>query len=128
MGAQVMSLTPDIAAAYGLPGPWESIIVKVPDGTAAAQAKLRARDIITSLDASDMKDSRALLPDIVESSPGTTVTLGVWRDGKAIQVPVTLTDAPDKAGYGTFLGGAGVAKRSSSGGTRKLRPSDGAGH
>jgi serine protease Do len=54
MGAQVVSLTPDLAAAYGLPGPWGSIVVKVPDGTAAAQAKLRAGDIITSLE-----DSRA---------------------------------------------------------------------
>jgi serine protease Do len=48
MGAQVLSLTPDLAAAYGLPGPWGSIVVKVPDGTAAARAKLRAGDIISS--------------------------------------------------------------------------------
>ncbi|HEY2618990.1 MAG TPA: trypsin-like peptidase domain-containing protein [Acetobacteraceae bacterium] len=110
MGARVMSLTSDLAAAYGLPGPWGSIVVKVPEGTAAAQAKLRAGDIITSLDGRDMNDSRALLRDIVESLPGTTVTLSVWRDGKAMEVPVTLTNAPDKAAYGTFLGGAGVAK------------------
>jgi hypothetical protein len=55
MGAQVLSLTPDLAAAYGLPGPWGSIVVKVPDGTAAAPAKLRAGDIITLLDGRDMK-------------------------------------------------------------------------
>jgi serine protease Do len=38
------------------------------------------------------------------------VALGVWRDGKAIQVPVTLIDAPDKQAYGIFLDGAGAAK------------------
>jgi serine protease Do len=110
MGAQFLTLTPELAAAYGLPGPWGSIVVNVPDGTAAAQAKLRAGDIITSLDGRDMKDSRALLRDIIETSPGTTVMLGVWRDGTASQVPVTLTEAPNMAAYGTFLDGAGVAK------------------
>jgi serine protease Do len=38
LGAKVQSLTPDLADAYGLPGPWGSIVVDVTDGSPAAQA------------------------------------------------------------------------------------------
>ena len=110
LGVLILSLTPDVADAYGLPAPWGSIIVKVLDGTPATQAKLRAGDIITSFDGKDAKDSRALLRAIVETSPGTTVALGIWRDGKAEQLPISLIELPADQSYGTFFGGAGVAK------------------
>jgi serine protease Do len=110
LGAQVLPVTSDLASAYGLPGPWGSIITKVQDNSPAAQAKLRAGDIITSFDGKDVTDNRALLRSIVETSPGTMVTLNVWRDGKAEKVSVTLVDLPANQSYGAFLGGAGVAK------------------
>ena len=110
LGAQVLSLTADLAVTYGLPGPWGSIIVDVLEDSPAAQASLRAGDIITSFDGKDVNDSRALLRAIVETTPETTVALGVWRDGKAEKVSITVTDLPANQSYGTFLGGAGVAK------------------
>jgi serine protease Do len=110
LGAQVLSVTSDLASSYGLPGPWGSIITKVQDDSPAAQAKLRAGDIITSFDGKDVNDSRALLRSVVQSSPGTMVTLDVWRDGKAEKVSVTFADLPANQSYGTFLGGAGVPK------------------
>jgi len=109
-GAQVQSLTPDLAAAYGLQGPWGSIILKVLDGTPAAQAGLRTGDIITSFGNGFAKDSRALMRNIVETVPGTTVVLGVLRGGKQQMVPVTLTELPANQSYGTFLGAPGVPK------------------
>jgi serine protease Do len=108
LGVQVQPLTPDLAAAYGLPGPWGSIILKVLDGTPAAKAKLRAGDIITSIGNNYAADSRALLRDIVQTMPGTTVTLGVLRDGMPHPVHVTLAEVPDYGLYGTFLGEPGA--------------------
>ncbi len=110
LGVQIQSLTPDLANAYGLPGPWGSIVLKVLDGTPAAQAKLRAGDIITSVGDNFAADSRALLRDIVQTVPGTTVMLGVLRDGTQQRVRVTLTEVPDYALYGTFLGEPGAPK------------------
>jgi len=38
------------------------------------------------------------------------VTLGVWRDGKKENIPVTLAALPANASLPTFLGGGGVPK------------------
>jgi serine protease Do len=110
LGAQVQSLTPDLADAYGLQGPWGSIVTKVQDGGPAAAAGLNVGDIITSVGNGFAKDSRALRRNIVETLPGTTVVLGVLRDGKQQLVPVTLTGLPANQSYGTFLGEPGVPK------------------
>jgi serine protease Do len=110
LGVQAQSLTSDLASAYGLPGPWGCIVLKVLDGTPAAQAKLRAGDIITSVGDEFTADSRALLREIAETIPGTTVTLGIIRDGMRQSVPVTLTAVPNYALYGTFLGEPGAPK------------------
>ena len=110
LGAKVQSLTPDLADAYGLQGPWGSLVLQVQDGSPAAQAKLRAGDIITSFGNKFTKDSRALMRAIVATLPGTTVILGVLRGGNEEIVPVTLTGLPANKSYGTFLGEPGVAK------------------
>jgi serine protease Do len=110
LGAQIQSLTPDLADAYGLPGPWGSIVVSVKDGTPSAQAGLRRGDIITSFGPKFAADSRALMRDIVESAPGTSVTLGVLRGGSEQSLPVTLAGLPANQSYPTFLGQPGVPK------------------
>jgi serine protease Do len=110
MGATVQSLTPDLATAYGLPGPWGSLVAAVADGGPAAQAKLRRGDIITSMEGKELRDSRALMRAIVETGAGETVKLGVWRDGKQDSVPITLADLPAGWSLPVFLGGAGNPK------------------
>jgi serine protease Do len=110
LGVQAQSLTPELARAYGLPGPWGSIVLKVLDGTPAAKAKLRAGDIITSVGNEFTTDSRALLRDIAETIPGTTVMVSILRDGTQQTLPVTLIAVPDYALYGTFLGEPGAPK------------------
>ncbi len=110
LGAQVQSLTPGLAGAYGVLGPRGSIIQRVLDDGPAAKSGLRAGDIITSFGDKQAKDSRALMRDIVETPAETTVALSILREGKEQTVPVTLTDLPANQSYGTFLGGAGVPK------------------
>lgn len=110
LGAQVQSLTPDLADAYGLPGPWGSIVVDVTDGSPADQAGLRTGDIITSFGTKFAADSRSLMRDIIETVPGTTVSLVVIRGGTEQTVPVTLTGLPAGQSYQTFLGQPGVPR------------------
>lgn len=110
LGVQAQSLTSDLARAYNLPGPWGSIILRVLDDTPAAQAKLHAGDIITSVGNEFTSDSRALLRTVAATIPGTTVMLGILRDGTQQTVPVTLTAVPDYGLYGTFLGEPGAPK------------------
>jgi serine protease Do len=110
LGARIQSLTPELADAYNLPGPWGSIVLDVPAGTPAAQAGLQVGDIITSFGNNFVSDSRALLRNIVMTVPRTTVLLGVLRDGTPQTVPVTLAAVPDVGWYGTFLSQPGAPK------------------
>jgi serine protease Do len=110
LGAQLQSLTPDLASAYGLPGPWGSVVVGVADGSPAAQAGLLPGDIITSFGTKFAADSRALMRDIVETLPGTSVELVVIRGGSERTVPVTVAGLPAGQLLQTFLGQPGVPK------------------
>lgn len=110
MGVQLQSISPQLAVAYGLPGPWGAIVVRVPDGTPAADAGLHAGDIITRFEDREVTDSRALMRDIVTSAPGATVSLRVLRGGVPQDIAVTLTELPPNQSYGTFLDDPGVAK------------------
>ena len=109
LGAGILTITPDLAAAYGLAGPWGSIIASIRDGGPAALAKLRTGDIITTIDNKPAPDTRALLRDIIETKAGSTVKLGVWRDGKLESIPVTLAALPSDYTLPTFLAGGAIA-------------------
>jgi serine protease Do len=110
LGAGILTITPDLAAAYGLSGPWGSIIASIKDGGPAALAKLRTGDIITSLNGKPTADSRALMRAVIQTKAGSTVKLGVWRDGKLESIPVTLTELPADYSLPTFLGGEAFPK------------------
>lgn len=110
LGAQLQSLTQDLADAYGLSGPWGSMILKVQDGSPAANAGLRAGDIIMTFNCNFATDDRALRRAIVETLAGTKVDLGVFRDGKIETVPVTLAALPAGQSAGSFLNQPGFPR------------------
>jgi serine protease Do len=110
LGMQVQSLTSDLADAYGIHGPWGSIILSVIDGSPAAKADLRPGDIVTAFGNKFTADDRALRRAIVETRPGTEVNLLVLRDGQQQMVPVTVAALPPGQSYGTFLGAPGAPK------------------
>jgi serine protease Do len=110
LGAAIESVTGDLAAAYGLPGPWGAVVDNVVDGSPAAQVGLRAGDIITSVNGHDTKDSRALQRAIIETGAERSATLGVWRDGKQQSIAVTLADLPAGQNLPVFLGTGEVTK------------------
>jgi serine protease Do len=110
LGAGLLTITPDLAAAYGLAGPWGSIIASIRDGGPAALAKLRTGDIITNFNDKPVRDTRALLRAVIQTKAGSTVKLGVWRDGKLETIPVTLAELPSDYSLPTFLGGGAFPK------------------
>ncbi len=110
LGATVGPVTPELAVAYGLPGPWGAIVGNVVAGSPAAEAKLRAGDIISSVNGRDTKDDRALRRAIIEAGAGTTANLGVWRDGKQDTVALKLIDLPAGQSLPVFLGTGEIVK------------------
>ena len=94
LGVKIQQMTPEMALALGLPEPEGSIIAWLVPGGPAEHAGLRISDVILRFDGAAPSDDRALLRAIASSAPGRHVTLGVLRDGKEIQIPVTLSEWP----------------------------------
>jgi len=81
----------------GLTEPQGSIVAWVTEGGPAAAAGLQIGDIVARFDDVIPTDERDLLRMIARSVPGRKVTLGVLRDGKPIDVAVTLGEWPRMA-------------------------------
>ena len=67
-------------------------VVSVARGTPAARASLQANDVVTEFQQKPVMDFDHLI-NLVSLQPiGSTVTLGVWRSGRGLQVRVSLSD------------------------------------
>ncbi|MCH2590885.1 MAG: trypsin-like peptidase domain-containing protein [Planctomycetales bacterium] len=67
-------------------------VVSVAKGTPAARASLQANDVVTEFQQKPVLDFDHLI-NLVSLQPiGSTVTLGVWRSGRRLQVRVSLSD------------------------------------
>ena len=96
LGLKIQDLTEDMAKALMLP-PRGAIVAWVSAGGPAEQAGLQIGDVITRFEEDHPADERALLRDIAGSPPGRHVTLGLVREGKSIDLPVTLGEWPRMA-------------------------------
>jgi len=95
MGAMLQNVDPNVAKAFGLPaGSAGAAITNVDPGTPADKAGLKTGDVITALNGENIADMSQLRLRIASFAPGTTVHLRVYRDGKALEVPVTLAERP----------------------------------
>ena len=54
-------------------------------------------DIILSLNGQAVRDSRELPPRVADLKPGSEATLTVWRDGKSIDIKISVAELEDKS-------------------------------
>jgi serine protease Do len=64
-------------------------------GSPAAKAGIEAGDVITSVNGTDVKDSRDLARTISTMAPGTSVKLDVLHKGESKPVTLTLGEMPN---------------------------------
>jgi 2-alkenal reductase len=86
------TLDPQTASYYNLPV--GAIVQSVSPGTPAAQAGLRARDIITAVDGQKIDQNHDLHTVIEMHQPGQTVKVSVFRGGQNLTFNVKLTARP----------------------------------
>ncbi|HEX8711995.1 MAG TPA: DegQ family serine endoprotease [Terracidiphilus sp.] len=98
LGIYIGNLTPELAKQFGYSGTGGVLVNDVSPNTPGSRAGLRRGDIITAVNGEPMSTNSQLQLKISQSSPGTTVHLSVWRDGKTVEVPVTLGTLPENAG------------------------------
>ena len=90
LGVQIQQITPDIAESLGRGDVVGALVTEPQSGSPADEAGVRTGDAILAVDGEDVDGPRDLARQISARSPGETVTLKVWRDGKEQDVSVKL--------------------------------------
>jgi serine protease Do len=96
IGVTVQPLTAEIADSLHLEQVRGALVDDVQGGGPAASAGLKAGDVILSLDGTAIADSRELARKIAVETPGKSVSLQVWRDGKEQTLGVAIAKLPSE--------------------------------
>ena len=94
LGIAWQSVTPDIAAVYGLPVQWGVYVTGVGSGSPGAQAGLRRGDIITQVGDVVLDGQHPFLNALLAHAVGDTITLKVARGNRTLSLSATLTAQP----------------------------------
>jgi serine protease Do len=86
-----IDLDEDARDYYGLPDANGVLITEVQPEMPADKAGVRSNDIVRKVDGQGVRDRNDLLSKIATRRPGETVELTVFRNGKTLDIPVTLT-------------------------------------
>jgi len=93
LGVQIQPMTADIAASMSLGFDKGALVASVEPDSAALKAGLKAGDVIRTVDGKDIATIRDLTRTIAAAQPGSSVKLGVWRDGKDMSVSAKLGES-----------------------------------
>ena len=94
LGIGYQPITPDIAAAYSLPAQWGAYVTRVAAGSPAETAGIQQGDIITQIGNVTLDATHSYLNTLFTYKAGDQITVGLSRNGKNMQVQVTLGEAP----------------------------------
>src|SRR5690606_29530259 len=90
VGVAVQTVTAVDAEVYKLPEVRGAEVSTVEKGTPAERAGLRVGDVIMAVDGEPIQDSPDLTSTLARRKPGDRVVLTICRDGKELEVPITL--------------------------------------
>jgi serine protease Do len=90
LGVAVQDLTQPLADSFGLARPDGALVSQVAPGSPAAAAGLQAGDVIQRIDGQPTVQAGALSARIAQAVPGERIALGLWRQGRALDLTVTL--------------------------------------
>ena len=90
LGVAVSDLTPQVSNRFGVSAESGALIAKVEPGGPADGAGIRAGDVVTGLDSTDIRSSGDLLSALRQYQPGDKVKLTVLRDSQESTFDVQL--------------------------------------
>jgi serine protease Do len=95
MGIGISDVTPENSKFFDLKKSEGALVTQVEPNSPGAKGGLKTGDVITQLDGKAVNDAGELQVEVGQKRPGTTIKLEVIREGKTVNVPVTL-EAMDK--------------------------------
>lgn len=94
LGVSITDVTEAASKTYGMPV--GAYVLSVEEDSAAAQAGIQARDIITKLAGQEVTGSNVLSALKDQYKAGETVKIEVWRQGKYLTLDLTFSESlPD---------------------------------
>ena len=96
LGVRIDEITEENVRDYGLDTPRGVGIEGVLPGQPAAQAGIRAKDVILQVDGQPIGSPRELQRVIAVTPVGTPVRVSLWRDGQPQELTVTVGRFPEE--------------------------------
>jgi serine protease Do len=96
LGVNIQTVTPEIATSMGLKdGSKGALVAEVVPNGPAAKAGFEQGDIVTAINGQEVEDSRDLTRKVALVAAGQSAVLTVNRQGKPLQLRVTIGNRPD---------------------------------
>jgi S1-C subfamily serine protease len=92
LGVTVQAVTSEMAESLGLKDVRGAVVSEVSPGSPAEKAGVKRGDVIVSVDGVNVDDGNTLRNRIASTRPGSTVALGLVRDGRPRTVRVELRE------------------------------------
>ena len=109
LGVVVQRVDADSAEALKVPRIGGALVNEVQAGSAAEKAGVKVQDVILAYNGVEIGDSSELPPLVGSTVPGTKAILTVFRDGKALNLPITVGELPGEPALASARpGGAGT--------------------
>jgi len=90
IGVTIQEVNQSLADSFGLPTLEGALVSSVDPGGPAADAGLKAGDVILAFDGKSIHDSTELPAQVAATKPGTKATLEVWRQGSRAEMVVKV--------------------------------------
>lgn len=94
LGVQMQNLTPDMAQYLAMPNNEGVLVVGVVPGSPAQSAGLKQGDVILKWGDHKVKNTEQAMEEISRSQIGQRVSVTVYRQGRTIQVMITVDERP----------------------------------
>ncbi|MBS0223746.1 MAG: DegQ family serine endoprotease [Proteobacteria bacterium] len=93
LGVEIQPVTSEIADSLSLGSTHGALVAQVEPKSAAREAGIKSGDVIKSVDGKEIGNVRDLTRTIAAARPGSTVKVGLVRDGKDMTVEAKLGDS-----------------------------------
>lgn len=92
LGVQLMPLTPELRAHFGVPADRGVMVAYVAEDSPAARAGLQVGDVVTGIEGEGVETPWDLTVAVRGKEARETARLEVWRDGRGLDFDVTLEE------------------------------------
>ncbi len=96
LGISMNDVTPENSSFFNLPDASGAIVSQVTPDSPASQAGLKSGDVLRELNGNKILNGSALQVAVSQVSPGTTISLGVLRNGKSETLKVKVGEFHSK--------------------------------